>query len=162
MYVKCGDVVKAKDVFDKLKKKDVPCWTSMIVEYPINGQAEEALRLFAALEEENKSCSHKGCFVVPNHVTFIGVLMACSHSGMLQEGKRYFRMMTEVFGIKPRLPHYGCMVDLFCRDVGCYKMHTWYLDLASIARNKLLELDQSLAGDDAVMSNIYAAKGMWA
>ncbi|KAL3528419.1 hypothetical protein ACH5RR_007741 [Cinchona calisaya] len=190
MFVKCGDTGKAKMLFDNMKNKDVTTWTSMIVGHAIHGQAEEALKLFAAMEQENKAmsnkkCSCKGHLIVPNDITFIGVLMACSHAGMLEEGKRYFILMTEEFALKPRLFHYGCMVDLFCRSgmlkdayqfilamplepnaviwrtlLGACSIHG-NLDLAAVAHDKLLQLDESLVGDDVVMSNIFAAKGMW-
>nr|XP_027121861.1 putative pentatricopeptide repeat-containing protein At1g74400 [Coffea arabica] len=190
MYVKCGDIGRAKELFDNLKRKDVTSWTSMIVGYAVHGQAEDALRLYAAMEKEsksmtNKKCSHKAHLIIPNDVTFVGVLMACSHAGMLEEGKKYFRIMTEEFGLKPRLPHYGCMVDLFCRKgmlkdanefilamlvepnaiiwrtlLGACTIHG-NLDLAAEAYNKLLQLEESVVGDDVLMSNIYAAKEMW-
>ncbi|MCD7466034.1 hypothetical protein HAX54_002358 [Datura stramonium] len=190
MYVKCGDIRKAKLVFDNIRIKDVRTWTSMIVGHAVHGQAEDSLRLFSALEEENKLRSSKSRgttdeLLVPNDVMFIGVLMACSHAGMVEEGKRYFRSMIEEYGIKPRLSHFGCMVDLFCRCGLLKEAYSFILampiqpnaviwrtllgasgvygngELAAVARSKLYELNASLVGDDVALSNIYAAKGMW-
>ncbi|KAH0762765.1 hypothetical protein KY290_018838 [Solanum tuberosum] len=190
MYVKCGDIRKAMLVFDNIRVKDVRTWTSMIVGYALHGQAEEALRLFSALEEQNKSRSSqsrgtKDQLLVPNDAMFIGVLMACSHAGMVEEGKRYFRTMIEEYGIKPRLSHFGCMVDLLCRLGLLKEAHSFILampiqpnaviwrtllgasgvhgneELAAVAQSKLRELNASLVGDDVALSNIYAAKGMW-
>ncbi|KAK6795438.1 hypothetical protein RDI58_008891 [Solanum bulbocastanum] len=190
MYVKCGDIRKAMLVFDNIRVKDVRTWTSMIVGHALHGQAEEALRLFSTLEEENKlrSSQSRGTrdqLLVPNDVMFIGVLMACSHAGMVEEGKRYFRRMVEEYGIKPRLSHFGCMVDLLCR-LGLLKEAYRFIlampiqpnaviwrtllgasgvhgneELAAVAQSKLRELNASLVGDDVALSNIYAAKGMW-
>ncbi|KAK4735575.1 hypothetical protein R3W88_009836 [Solanum pinnatisectum] len=190
MYVKCGDIRKAMLVFDNIRVKDVRTWTSMIVGHALHGQAEEALRLFSTLEEENKlrssqSRGTKDQLLVPNDVMFIGVLMACSHAGMVEEGKRYFRSMIEEYGIKPRLSHFGCMVDLLCRLGMLKEAYSFILampiqpnaviwrtllgasgvhgnkELAAVAQSKLRELNASLVGDDVVLSNIYAAKGMW-
>ncbi|KAH0704611.1 putative pentatricopeptide repeat-containing protein At1g74400 [Solanum tuberosum] len=190
MYVKCGDIRKAMLVFDNIRVKDVRTWTSMIVGHALHGQAEEALRLFSTLEEENKlrssqSRGTKDQLLVPNDVMFIGVLMACSHAGMVEEGKRYFRSMIEEYGIKPRLSHFGCMVDLLCRLGLLKEAYSFILampiqpnaviwrtllgasgvhgneELAAVAQSKLRELNASLVGDDVALSNIYAAKGMW-
>ncbi|XP_059303628.1 putative pentatricopeptide repeat-containing protein At1g74400 [Lycium ferocissimum] len=190
MYVKCGDIRKAKLLFDNIRIKDIRTWTSMIVGHALHGQGQEALRLFSALEEKNKSRSGnirgtKDQLLVPNDVMFIGVLMACSHAGMVEQGKQYFRSMTDEYGIKPRLSHFGCMVDLLCRRGLLKEAYgfilampiqpnavTWRTllgasgvhcneELAAVARSKLRELDASLVGDDVALSNIYAAKGMW-
>ncbi|WMV21779.1 hypothetical protein MTR67_015164 [Solanum verrucosum] len=190
MYVKCGDIRKAMLVFDNIRVKDVRTWTSMIIGHALHGQAEEALRLFSTLEEENKlrssqSRGTKDQLLVPNDVMFIGVLMACSHAGMVEEGKRYFRSMIEEYGIKPRHSHFGCMVDLLCRLGLLKEAYSFILampiqpnaviwrtllgasgvhgneELAAVAQSKLRELNASLVGDDVALSNIYAAKGMW-
>lgn len=191
MYVKCGDVKTAKKLFDGVREKDVTTWTSMIVGLALHGQAEEALRLFAAIEEANRSSRlHKNSrfknrLLVPNDVTFIGVLMACSHTGKVEDGKRHFRSMVQEYCIKPRLPHYGCMVDLFCRRGLLKEAYDFILampipanaviwrtllgscgihgnaDLAAVAHSRLIELQESVAEDDVVMSNICAANGMW-
>lgn len=190
MYVKCGDIRKSELLFVNIRIKDVRTWTSMIVGHALHGQAEEALRLFSALEEENKlrssqSRGTKDQLLVPNDVMFIGVLMACSHAGMVEEGKRYFRCMIEEYGIKPRLSHFGCMVDLLSRRGLLKEAYSFILampiqpnaviwrtllgasgvhgneELAAVAQSKLCELGASLVGDDVALSNIYAAKGMW-
>ncbi|KAK4362251.1 hypothetical protein RND71_017492 [Anisodus tanguticus] len=190
MYVKCGDIRKAKLVFDNIRIKDVRTWTSMIVGHALHGQGQEALRLFSALEEKNKSRSRNGCgaedqLLVPNDVMFIGVLVACSHAGMVEEGKMYFRSMIEEYGIKPRLFHFVCMVDLLCQCGLLKEAYSFILampiqpnaviwrtllgesgvhgnkELGAVARSELRELDASLVGDDVALSNIFAAKGMW-
>ncbi|KAI8543315.1 hypothetical protein RHMOL_Rhmol08G0207200 [Rhododendron molle] len=193
MYAKCGDIETARHLFDSTKKKDVTTWTSMIVGHALHGQAEEALRLLAAMKEENNRArakkrnfdSWRGSSIVPNNVTFIGVLMACSHAGMLEEGKKHFQSMIEDYGVKPRLSHFGCMVDLLCRSGLLQEAYDlimdmpvqpnavlWRtllgacgtrgnIDLAAEARVRILELEGSRVGDNVIMSNIFAAKGMW-
>lgn len=192
MYAKCGDIKTAKALFDSIKKKDVTTWTSMIVGYALHGQAEEALQLYAAMTRDNRNATskkrkrgHESHLIVPNDVTFIGVLMACSHAGMVEEGKRHLKSMTEIYGLKPRLSHFGCIVDLLCRAGLLQEAYEFVMampvqpnavvwrtllgacsvdgnvNLATEAHRHLLELEESLAGDDVVMSNVYAAKEMW-
>ncbi|KAG9133749.1 hypothetical protein Leryth_018450 [Lithospermum erythrorhizon] len=105
MYAKCGNVEKAKEIFHAMPVKDAKAWTSMIVGLAIHGLAEEALETFAQMGEAK---------VEPNHVTLIGVLSACAHSGLVSEGKKYWSSMLES-GIEATMEHYGIMVDLFCR-----------------------------------------------
>lgn len=182
MYAKCGDVVTARKVFDGMRNKDVTTWTSMIVGHAVHGQACEALQLFS---EMSTSRDKGDCVMTPNDVTFIGVLMACSHAGLVEEGKWHFRSMSEVYGIEPREAHFGCMVDLLCRgghlrDAYDFIMEmtmppnviVWRtllgacsvqgeLELAALVRHKLLKLDPGYVGDSVAMSNIYANKGLW-
>ena len=182
MYAKCGDVVRARKVFDGMRNKDVTTWTSMIVGHAVHGQAREALQLFLEMSARRDK---DDCVMTPNDVTFIGVLMACSHAGLVEEGKLHFRSMSEVYGIQPREAHFGCMVDLLCRGghlrdaydfiiemlvppnavvwrtlLGACSVHG-ELELAAEVRQKLLKLDPGYVGDSVAMSNIYANKGMW-
>ncbi|PWA42819.1 Pentatricopeptide repeat-containing protein [Artemisia annua] len=106
MFAKCGDVDKALRLFRGLDGKTIVSWTSVIVGLAMHGRGLEA----AALFEEMKSSG-----VEPDDVTFIGLLSACSHSGLVNEGRKYFSSMTEEFHITPKIEHYGCMVDLFSR-----------------------------------------------
>ncbi|VFQ76485.1 unnamed protein product [Cuscuta campestris] len=185
MYAKCGDLSTAKTLFHGMRKKDVATWTSMILGLAFHGQAEEALRIFASMEEHNKSHRAEGITVPPNDVTFIGVLMACSHTGRVAEGKRYFRTMVKDYCIKPRVSHYGCMVDLLCRNGMVKEAYCFIMEmpippsaviwrtllgscgihgdakLAAMAHGKLVEMGEALAGDHVMLSNICAAKGMW-
>lgn len=183
MYAKCGDVKAARSLFESLRKKDVTTWTSMIVGHALHGQAEEALKLFAEMKEATKSI--KTSMIIPNDVTFLGVLMSCSHAGLIEEGKQHFRSMIEDYGLKPRDPHFGCMVDLFCRAGLVEEAYNFMsnmpvrknpvvwrtllsacglngnVELGTKVRQKLLELEPTHVGDSVALSNIYAAKGMW-
>lgn len=192
MYAKCGDIGTARRLFDRMNKKDVTTWTSMVVGHALHGQAEEALKLYSKMKGTNNNSSKSkrnsdsgSSLIVPNDVTFIGVLMACSHAGMVEEGKQHFKSMSEDYGLKPRESHFGCMVDLFCRAGHLKEAYdlisempekptavVWRtflaacslkgdIELAAKIQRRLLELDPGHAGDSVAMSNIYAAKGMW-
>lgn len=106
MFAKCGDVDKALRLFRSLDRKTIVSWTSVIVGMAMHGRGLEAASLFEKMK-------HAG--VAPDDVTFIGLLSACSHSGLVDEGRKYFDSMTQEFHITPKIEHYGCMVDLFSR-----------------------------------------------
>ncbi|MQL97563.1 hypothetical protein Taro_030250 [Colocasia esculenta] len=106
MYAKCGCIDLARAVFQRLAEKDVRPWTAMINGLAMHGNAAECLDLLPRMLEQG---------VQPNEVTFLGILSACSHGGLLAHGRRYFTDMSLLYGIKPKLAHYGCMVDLLGR-----------------------------------------------
>ena len=106
MYCKCGFLEKAIDVFGRMEIKDVKSWTAMISGYGVHGQAENAIRIFHRMEEE-------GCR--PSEVTFLAVLNACSHGGMMVEGISFLEKMVREYGFSPKVEHYGCMIDLLGR-----------------------------------------------
>ncbi|XP_057982121.1 putative pentatricopeptide repeat-containing protein At5g40405 [Malania oleifera] len=175
MYAKCGCIERAKDVFSKMPVKDTKAWSSLIVGLAIHGLAKDALETFSRMEEAK---------VKPNHVTFIGVLSACAHSGLVSEGRRYWSGMLKA-GIEPSMEHYGCMVDLLCRAslvdeayilvetmplapnpiiwrtllVGCKKNRV--LDKGEIVAERLLELEPLNAENYILLSNLYASVLDW-
>ncbi|KAF9605695.1 hypothetical protein IFM89_018038 [Coptis chinensis] len=106
MYAKCGDMVEARRVFDQLPERSFVSWTSMITAYGSHGQALEALELFHKMEQSKAK---------PDGVTFLAVMSACSHGGLVDQGCHYFNVMTSKYGIKPTLEHYSCLVDLLGR-----------------------------------------------
>ncbi|KAI5075041.1 hypothetical protein GOP47_0011002 [Adiantum capillus-veneris] len=141
MYVKCGLLAKAQNIFDELPVRNVVSWSALIAGYAQKGQAQEALGCFQRMRSEGISPNLSswnaliggyaqqglaketlGCFqwmqhegVSPDAITFVNVLNACSHSGLLDEGHMYFDNMRETYGILPDKEHYTCMVDLFGR-----------------------------------------------
>ncbi|KAJ1264689.1 hypothetical protein BS78_08G019700 [Paspalum vaginatum] len=173
MYAKCGSLKLARQVFDSMSVRDVTCWNAMIVGLSVHGHSRDALELFDLMKVE------------PDHATFLGVLIACSHSGLVNEGRVYFSRMIEDYKIVPSMKHYGCMVDVLCR---CGKVHEAYqmisdmpikansmlwkivvaacrvhghFDLANKAFHKLC---QSMPMDDAdviTASNAYAEAEQW-
>uniref|UniRef100_A0A7C9ET99 Peptidylprolyl isomerase n=1 Tax=Opuntia streptacantha TaxID=393608 RepID=A0A7C9ET99_OPUST len=185
MYVKGGDIEAAQTLFYSSSQKDVFTWTSMIVGHALHGQSLEALDLFAKMKQTNRNIKGRKRPVVPNDVTFLGVLMACTHAGMFEEGKRQFKSMMQDYELRPRLPHLGCMVDLLCRAglleeaynfisqmqvqpnavvwrtlLGACFLHD-NIELGSKVRLQLHGLEPAHVGDDVALANIYAAKGLW-
>lgn len=176
MYGKCGRMDLAYRVFETMEERNVSSWTSMIVGYAMHGHVKKALGCFRSMREAG---------VKPNHVTFVGVLCACVHGGTVDEGRYYFDMMKNVYGITPRLQHYGCMVDLLGRAgllsearkmveempmkpnivvwgslMGACEKHG-NVDMAEWVAKHLQTLEPENDGAYVVLSNIYANKGMW-
>ncbi|XP_050217829.1 pentatricopeptide repeat-containing protein At5g48910-like [Mercurialis annua] len=106
MFAKCGEVDKAINLFRNMKERSIISWTSVIVGFAMHGRGLEAVGLFEEMIESG---------VVPDDVAFIGLLSACSHSGLVDKGRMYFDLMTKNFSIEPKIEHYGCMVDMLCR-----------------------------------------------
>uniref|UniRef100_A0A1S3Z1D4 Pentatricopeptide repeat-containing protein At1g74630-like n=1 Tax=Nicotiana tabacum TaxID=4097 RepID=A0A1S3Z1D4_TOBAC len=106
-YSKCGNVLMARLVFERMPgKKSIVSWTSMIAGLAMQGYGEEAIKLFHKMEESGTR---------PDEITFISILYACSHAGLLERGHEIFSKMTGIYNIEPTIEHYGCMVDLYGR-----------------------------------------------
>lgn len=106
MYAKCGCIEKSLEIFNGLEEKDTASWTSIICGLAMNGKTTKALELFSEMR-------HLG--LTPDDITFVGVLSACSHGGLVDEGRLFFHSMKEMYGIEPKLEHYGCLIDLLGR-----------------------------------------------
>ncbi|EFJ12211.1 hypothetical protein SELMODRAFT_41458, partial [Selaginella moellendorffii] len=108
MYAKSGRVAAAREVFEAMdaQRRTIMSWSAMVAAYAGVGHAEEAFRLFHAMQREG---------VRPNHVTLISILGACSHAGMLQAGCSCFASMAADYGVWPREEHTGCVVDMLGR-----------------------------------------------
>ena len=106
MYAQCGSLVLARQLFDSMPDRNLASWNAMIMGFSIHGFSRESLDTFARMQEEG---------IKPDEITFIGVLCACSHGGLVHEGRVHFANMVGVHGVEPRIEHYGCMVDLFGR-----------------------------------------------
>ncbi|XP_030465967.1 pentatricopeptide repeat-containing protein At5g66520-like [Syzygium oleosum] len=107
MYTKCGFFKQAVRIFDMMKEKNVMTWTALICGSAQHGFSEEALSLFEIMQKRG---------VKPNELTFTGVLSACTNTGLVEEGRRYFNLIEE-YGLELRIQHYGCMVDLLGKAV---------------------------------------------
>lgn len=106
MYAKCGKLDSALLFFEQTQTRNIVVWTTMINSYAIHGKGSDAVQLFELMLNQK---------IAPNEVSFISVLTACGHAGLVKEGCKYFRLMKQVYGIKPGVEHFSCMVDLFCR-----------------------------------------------
>ncbi|PSS14239.1 Pentatricopeptide repeat-containing protein [Actinidia chinensis var. chinensis] len=176
MYSKCGELVSAVYVFDKMVDRDVVAWNAIIMRFSTNGQSQNAIEFFHRMENE---------FVRPNDATILGVLCACVHAGLVDEGRKCFNSMSKELGLEPKLEHYGCLVDLLGRAgmlneayeviqampivphmgvwgalLGACKIHG-NVELAELAIEHLIEIDLEDGGYLAIMSNIYANAGRW-
>ncbi|OWM86967.1 hypothetical protein CDL15_Pgr016003 [Punica granatum] len=107
MYAKCGCLNDALNVFEEMPKKNDVSWNAMISALASHGRAKEALALFRRMLKEGGS-------VFPNDITFVGVLSACVHAGLVDQGRYLFKLMGE-FGLEPKIEHFSCMVDLLSR-----------------------------------------------
>ncbi|EOY22999.1 hypothetical protein QUC31_008041 [Theobroma cacao] len=106
MYGKCGSVERAYEVFKEMPRRDTLAWTAMISAFALHGYSKEAFDTFVEMEAVG---------VKPNHVTFVSLLSACVHSGLVEKGRWCFDMMRRVYSIEPQLHHYACMVDVLSR-----------------------------------------------
>ncbi|XP_061371564.1 pentatricopeptide repeat-containing protein At2g22410, mitochondrial-like [Gastrolobium bilobum] len=176
MYCKCGVVGKALEVFKDMRKKDSVSWTAVIVGLAVNGFADSALNFFSQMLREGFQ---------PSPGAFVGVLLACAHAGLVDEGLEYFETMEKVYGVTPEKKHYGCVVDLLSRSGNLQRAYEFIktmpmapddvvwrillsasqvhgnIPLAEIATNKLLELDPSNSGNYVLSSNTYAGSNRW-
>ncbi|XP_068656589.1 pentatricopeptide repeat-containing protein At5g66520-like [Aristolochia californica] len=106
MYAKCGCINEALEVFQGFQERDIILWNSMISGLALNGHGEEAVKHFWRMRELG---------MIPNGSTFVSVLSACSHAGLVHEGQEIFYSMKKDYGIDPQLEHYGCLSDLLGR-----------------------------------------------
>ncbi|KAI9080082.1 hypothetical protein K1719_038015 [Acacia pycnantha] len=106
MYSKCGKLAMAQCVFDLMDQKNEVSWNSIITGYANHGYPRECLDLFHEMLKIG---------IRPDHVTFLIIMSACAHAGLVDEGRCYFHRMTEEFRISAQMEHYSCMVDLYGR-----------------------------------------------
>ncbi|KAG2566816.1 hypothetical protein PVAP13_7NG241017 [Panicum virgatum] len=176
MYSGCGSMNYATKVFYGVKCKDVVLWTAMINATGMHGHGKQAIDIF-------KRMLHTG--LTPDHVCFLALLHACSHSKLVNEGKYYLDMMMSKYGLKLWQEHYACMVDIlgrsgqteeayrfieympmeptsvvWCALLGACRVHKNH-ELAVVAANKLLELEPDNPCNYILVSNVFAAMGKW-
>ncbi|XP_010254272.2 PREDICTED: pentatricopeptide repeat-containing protein At3g22690-like [Nelumbo nucifera] len=176
MYAKCGCIETALQIFQHMPIKDTFSWNAMIGGLATHGHGREAIDLFTQMEKAGET--------MPNDVTFIAVLCACAHSGMVKEGYHYFSSMN-LYGITPSIEHYGCMVDLLSRVgllneandliekmpmqpntiiwgslLSACRVHR-KVELAEKAARHILKLAPDEKGVYVLLSNIYADMGQW-
>lgn len=177
MYAKCGCIEDAETIFKGLVRHDTVLWNTMIYGFSLHGQGKKALETFQEMKDNG---------YLPDEVTFIGVLSACSHMGLVEEGKHNFNSMSSVYGIIPRDEHYACMVDILGRAgrfdevesfiekmkltsnaliwetvLGACTKHG-NIKLAERAAEKVFELKPETDSNYILLSNIFASKGKWA
>ncbi|KAL2334829.1 hypothetical protein Fmac_016042 [Flemingia macrophylla] len=176
LYARCGCLEHAKEVFDRMKFRDVASWTSLISAYGMTGQGHKAVALFTEMLNSGQS---------PDSIAFVAILSACSHSGLLNEGKFYFKQMTNDYRVTPKIEHFACLVDLLGRAGQVDEAYNFIkqmpmepnervwgallsscrvysnMDIGLIAADKLLQSAPEQSGYYVLLSNIYAKAGRW-
>lgn len=173
-YAKCGCIKSAARVFEEMEieRRNLVSWTSIISGFAMHGMGKEAVEYFARME---------GVGLKPNRVTYLSVLNACSHGGLVEEGLKFFEKMVEEHRVLPDVKHYGCLVDMLGRagrlkeaekialevpsditnDVvwrtllGACSVHG-NVEMAERATRKIMEMERRYGGDYVVIHNILA------
>lgn len=176
MYSKRGNIESAHEVFKRQGERDLVSWNSMISGYAQHGHANKALAVFEEMQNQN---------IEADAITFIGVISACTHAGLLDQGQHYFNMMVNDNHIKPTMEHYSCMVDLYSRAglldnamgiingmpftpcttvwrtlLAACRVHR-NMELGKVAAEKLILLQPQHSAAYVLLSNMYAAAGKW-
>ncbi|KAF7111341.1 hypothetical protein CFC21_111366 [Triticum aestivum] len=178
LYAKCGKLTDAMLFFEKMPKRSRSTgpWNAIMAGLGVHGHAAEALSVFSRMQQEG---------VNPDHVTFVSLLAACSHAGLVDQGRSFFDMMRITYGIIPLAKHYACMVDMLGRAgqlqeafdfihnmpikpdsavwgalLGACRIHG-DVEMGKVASQNLFELDPENVGYYVLMSNMYAKVGKW-
>ena len=176
MYAKCGQLNYSENFFNEMENKNTVSWNAMLTGYAVHGQGNNAIALFSLMQE-----SH----VQVDSVSFINVLSACRHAGLIEQGWKIFESMCEKHHFEPELEHYACMVDLLGRAglfdetliliktmpmkpdagvwgalLGACKMYS-NIKLGEIALQHLVKLEPENATNYVVLSSLFAESGNW-
>uniref|UniRef100_A0ACD5YYI9 Uncharacterized protein n=1 Tax=Avena sativa TaxID=4498 RepID=A0ACD5YYI9_AVESA len=176
MYARKGSIDSARSVFERQTDRDLVSWNSMISGYAQHGYSKEALDTFRQMEAMG---------IEMDGVTFLAVIIGCTHAGLVKEGQQYFDSMVRDHKISPTMEHYACMVDLYSRAgkldetmsliggmpfaagamvwrtlLGACRVHK-NVELGKLAAEKLLLLEPHDSATYVLLSNIYAAAGKW-
>lgn len=176
MYAKCGNVLYAQRIFRRVKIKDAVIYNVMISGFAHHGYEQQAFELFDEMVKDG---------FTPDNVTFIAILSACRHSGLVKTGEDYFKAMTEKYNLTPEIDHYSCMIDLYGRanelkeamefmrkipielDVvilgtflSACKLHK-NLELAQEVEDELLRMGGESGTRYVQLANVYASEGRW-
>ncbi|XP_047311054.1 putative pentatricopeptide repeat-containing protein At5g09950 [Impatiens glandulifera] len=175
MYAKCGRIDYAVRFFDSMPFRNLYTWNAMISGFASHGSGYEALELFTKM-------SHS-----PDHVTFVAVLSACSHVGLVEEGFKHFESMSKIYDLAPKIEHFSCMVDVLGRAgelnkmdefirrmpiepneliwrtvlAACSRSNGLKTDLGRKAAKKLKEMEPQNAVNYILLANMYAAGESW-
>lgn len=178
MYGKCGSIEDSQQAFGEMPEKNLVCWNAIIGGYAHQGQVDMALAL---LEEIGSGISG----LVPNYVTFVCILSACSRAGAVEQGMEIFESMQVRYGIEPGAEHYACVVDMLGRAGMVESAYNFIMkmpmqptisvwgallnackvyskpELGTIAAENLFKLDPKDSGNHVLLSNMFAAAGRW-
>ncbi|RZC78610.1 hypothetical protein C5167_002832 [Papaver somniferum] len=170
MYARCGNLARARKLFDEMGEKNIVSWTAMIAGYGMHGHGDIAIELFNEMKLTG---------IQPDGTAYVSVLSACSHAGLTDKGLGYFKEMERDYGSRPGHEHYACLVDLLGRAgrlqeakelihsmpmkpdgavwgtlLGACKIHG-DVKLAELAFERVIELEPTNVGYYVLLSNIY-------
>ncbi|KAG6475159.1 pentatricopeptide repeat-containing protein At4g33990-like [Zingiber officinale] len=176
MYAKCGRLAEAMVLFEQVSSRFTGPWNAIIAGLGVHGHGKKAASLFSEMQEQG---------IKPDHVTFVSLLSACSHAGLVDHGRQCFHQMKSVYGLEPWVKHYACMVDLLGRSgqldaayelimtmtlkpdsgvwgalLGACRIHG-NVELGKVAASHLFEIDAENMGYYVLLSNMYAKAGKW-
>lgn len=176
MYMKCGSIREALKVFKPMKEKDTLSWNIVILGLANNGFVEDAFEMFSIMLKRE---------IELNDMTFLGILKACAHGGLVGHGLSYFKRMKEVHNIEPQMKHYGCIVDILGRAgqldnaydfimkmplrpdrviwrtlLGACKMHG-NIVLAETVMERLNEIETANSRNSVLLSNTCVKADRW-
>jgi len=176
MYAKRGNIDSAHEVFKRQNERDLVSWNSMISGYAQHGQAKKALEVFEEMQRQKLQV---------DAITFIGVISACTHAGLVDKGQNYFNVMINDHHINPTMEHYSCMIDLYSRAgmiekamdiingmpfppaatvwrivLAASRVHR-NIELGKLAAEKIIALEPQDSAAYVLLSNMYAAAGNW-
>ncbi|KNA21571.1 hypothetical protein SOVF_041960 [Spinacia oleracea] len=173
MYSKCGKIEIAKEIFDGYRGSSVSVWNSMITGLAVHGLVTDAISVFSRMQEGH---------ICPDSITFLGILTACSHCGLVELGQKYFDIMRIKYSIEPEIEHYGAMVDLLGRAGKLDEAYatikampilpdvlTWKALLsacrtyrnASLGEIAITNISSLDGGDYVLLSNTYCSLNKW-
>ncbi|XP_028760883.1 putative pentatricopeptide repeat-containing protein At1g68930 [Neltuma alba] len=176
MYGKCGLFDHSTQVFEEIENPNNIAWNSLLGAFAQHGLGRNAIETFQQMIEKG---------IKPNAITFVSLLIGCSHTGMVEEGLNFFHSMDKIYGVMPREEHYSCVIDLlgragklkeaedfinnmpfepnafgWCSLLGACKIHG-DKERGKIAAEKLVKLEPENSGTHVLLSNIYAKEGQW-
>ncbi|XP_066311386.1 pentatricopeptide repeat-containing protein At1g09220, mitochondrial [Miscanthus floridulus] len=175
LYAKIGSVQNSLKVFDKmLDRRNLVSWTSIISAFAMHGLSVEALELFAEMRRAR---------IRPNRITFLSVINACSHGGLVEQGLAFFKSMVYEYNIDPEIKHFGCIIDMLGRAgrlceaeqiieglpmevnvivwrilLGCCSKYG-EVEMGKRAIKMISDLERESGGDFAVLSNVLNELG---
>jgi len=176
MYAKCGSIEEAYVLFCNIEKKNVVLWNAIISGFAKHACSSEVMNLFEEMQQTGMQ---------PDEVTYVAVLSACVHVGLVDKGRSYFDLMTREHNVSPNVLHYSCMVDILGRGGLVHEAHElmtkmpfaatasmWgsllascrihgNLELAEIAAKNLFEMEPDRGGNYVLLANTYAASKKW-
>ncbi|KAK1385392.1 Pentatricopeptide repeat-containing protein [Heracleum sosnowskyi] len=176
MYAKCGSIANASKVFNSMKSKDILAWNTIITGMAMHGHVKEAQQLFKEMVEDG---------VAPDDITFVAMLSAFRHAGMVEEGRKLLDCMSNIYGIEPKVEHYGSVIDLLSRTghvqdaldlIKTMPMEpnacAWGAllggcriygnsEMGQQVGKHLIDLQPEHSGRYVLLSNIYAAAKRW-